>query len=196
MNRLKELRTSRGITQKDIGKILEVEVAAISKYENEKVSLTEKQLKILAQYFDVSVDYLLGLTNDPYSNLDVTDKMLKDYTSENYEEAQDIVDGFIYYHDLAQKQAGELITYYIDHDELDVKLFNDMLKSIKIAKILVKKTEKLYDNSSTLDLPDDIAEQKGLLEVKRLLELEEAYKLRAEKIFAEDNNNEKNKDKK
>lgn len=193
MNRIKELRTARGITQKDIGKILEVEVAAISKYENDKVSLTEKQLKVLAQYFDVSVDYLLGLTDDPYSNLDVTDKMLKDYTSENYEEAEDIVNGFIYYHELAQKQAGELVTYYIDHDELDGKLFNDMLKSIKIAKILVKKTEKLYDNSSTLDLPDDIAEQKGLLEVKRLLEVEEAYRVKAEEVLSKDKKNDKDK---
>lgn len=60
MNRLKELRISRQITQEEIGQILGVKKAAISKYENEKVNLPHSVVMKLSEFFGVSSDYLLG----------------------------------------------------------------------------------------------------------------------------------------
>lgn len=63
MNRIRQLREERGMTQKDLGKLLQVQSAAVSKYEVGRASLTDSLIKQLCKIFDVSADYLLGLTN-------------------------------------------------------------------------------------------------------------------------------------
>lgn len=64
MNRIKQLREERGMTQPELGKVLNVQGAAMSKYENEKIPLTTETIKTLAEFFGVSTDYLLGKTDD------------------------------------------------------------------------------------------------------------------------------------
>lgn len=59
MNRIKLLREERGMTQSELGKLLNVKDAAISKYESEKVPLTTETILKLADVFSVSTDYLL-----------------------------------------------------------------------------------------------------------------------------------------
>lgn len=65
MNRLKELREGRGMKQSELGKLLNVQDAAISKYESGKVPLTGDTLLQLSKIFDVPIDYILG--NEKYS---------------------------------------------------------------------------------------------------------------------------------
>ena len=60
MNRIKILREEKGIYQKDLAKLLNVSVPDINYYENEKRSLDTKTAVLLAEYFNVSIDYLLG----------------------------------------------------------------------------------------------------------------------------------------
>lgn len=67
MNRIKQLREERGMTQPELGKVLNVQGAAMSKYENEKIPLTTEAIKTLAEFFGVSTDYLLGKTDDKES---------------------------------------------------------------------------------------------------------------------------------
>lgn len=64
MNRIKQLREERGMTQPELGKVLNVQGAAMSKYENEKVPLTTDTIKSLAAFFGVSTDYLLCKTDE------------------------------------------------------------------------------------------------------------------------------------
>lgn len=64
MNRIKQLREERGMTQPELGKVLNVQGAAMSKYENEKIPLTTETIKKLAEFFGVSTDYLLGKTDE------------------------------------------------------------------------------------------------------------------------------------
>ena len=61
MNRIKELRKQKGITQEELGRILDVGKATISNYESEKRQLTADILQKLAEYFGVSTDEILGL---------------------------------------------------------------------------------------------------------------------------------------
>ena len=65
MNRIKELRTQRKITQEELGNIINVQKAAVSKYELGRAVPSTDVLTKLANYFNVSVDYLLGRTNEP-----------------------------------------------------------------------------------------------------------------------------------
>ena len=60
MNRLRELRMEKCITQDELGRMLGVQKAAINKYETERVSLPPKMLLKLCDIFGVSADYLLG----------------------------------------------------------------------------------------------------------------------------------------
>ena len=60
--RLKELRTEKGVTQIQIAKIVNMSKMAISHWEKGNSEPSIEQLKILANYFDVTVDYLIGFT--------------------------------------------------------------------------------------------------------------------------------------
>ena len=63
--RVKELRLKNHMTQVALGKILGVQQDAISTYENGKFYPEVRNLLILADYFGVSLDYLMGRTDDP-----------------------------------------------------------------------------------------------------------------------------------
>ena len=62
--KIKNLRIDKGITQPELAKILNVSNAVISFWENNQNEPKATYLKALAEYFQVSVDYLLGLEND------------------------------------------------------------------------------------------------------------------------------------
>lgn len=58
--RLRELRTERELTQRDVATNLKLSSQAYSLYENEKRSPDYAILQKLATYFDVTISYLLG----------------------------------------------------------------------------------------------------------------------------------------
>lgn len=58
-NRLKELRKENKLTQSDLGKILGVGKTTISMYENGNSTPNDEIKLKIAEYFDVSLDYLL-----------------------------------------------------------------------------------------------------------------------------------------
>ena len=67
-NRLKELRKSRGYTQVSVQMQTGVEQALLSKFENgERVPPTETLLR-LAEFYNVSIDYILCRTEKPEIN--------------------------------------------------------------------------------------------------------------------------------
>jgi len=65
MNRIKELRKSRGLTQEELTKVLNVQRQTLSKYETGSIPLTDDTIKALTDFFDITADYLLGHTDDP-----------------------------------------------------------------------------------------------------------------------------------
>ena len=62
--RLKELRKSRGISQLKLA----IDLNSISRYENGDREADYATLVRFADYFDVSVDYLLERTDNPKVN--------------------------------------------------------------------------------------------------------------------------------
>jgi transcriptional regulator with XRE-family HTH domain len=61
--RLKELRTERNITQQELSKLVNMSKMAISHWEKGHSEPSISQLIILSNYFEVSVDYLIGKTD-------------------------------------------------------------------------------------------------------------------------------------
>ncbi len=62
---LRGIREDRDIKQKDIAKYLNVSQNTYSQYETGVISLTAEVLIKLADYYKVSIDYLLDRTNNP-----------------------------------------------------------------------------------------------------------------------------------
>ena len=69
MLRLKDLREDKDLKQEDIAKILNISQTNYSKYELGKINIPINSLIILAIFYNTSIDYLLGLTNEskPYT---------------------------------------------------------------------------------------------------------------------------------
>lgn len=63
--RLKELRKKKRITQLRLAMDLNMTQNTISRYETNEREADYKTLILLADYFDVSIDYLLERTDDP-----------------------------------------------------------------------------------------------------------------------------------
>lgn len=68
MNRLKEIREDKDLTQKEISKMLKIDQSNYSKYELEKINIPIETLKTLADFYNTSTDYLLYRTDNrnPY----------------------------------------------------------------------------------------------------------------------------------
>ena len=65
MIRLKELRKNRKISQIKLSMDLSLSQNSISRYENGEREADYDTLVAIADYFNVSVDYLLGRTDNP-----------------------------------------------------------------------------------------------------------------------------------
>lgn len=61
--RLKDLREDHDMYQKDIAELLGISQQYYSEYESGKRTITIFHLITLAKYYNVSIDYLVGLSN-------------------------------------------------------------------------------------------------------------------------------------
>ncbi|MEA4848236.1 MAG: helix-turn-helix transcriptional regulator [Clostridiaceae bacterium] len=66
--RVKELRIKKNLKQSELGEIVGLTCTAISDIERARRATTLEKLEALADYFDVSVDYLMGRTDNPKIN--------------------------------------------------------------------------------------------------------------------------------
>jgi len=66
--RIRNLREDNDLTQKTLGKMLNVSQRAYSNYENGERGIPIEILSQLADYYGTSIDYLVGRTNvkQPY----------------------------------------------------------------------------------------------------------------------------------
>ncbi len=100
-DRLKELRKGKNLTQEEIGEICQVAKQTISNWEN---NITQPPFEIvnkLAQYFGVSVEYLLNFNQDDLDKIERLKQALKeagmwdyemdDMSKEDFEKAMKIV---------------------------------------------------------------------------------------------------------
>lgn len=69
MNRIRELRELAGLRQIDVAKATGIDQKTLSNYETEKTNPDSYSLIRLADFFDVSIDYLVGrIANAPISS--------------------------------------------------------------------------------------------------------------------------------
>ena len=107
---LKDLRLKHGLSQEDLGKIIGVGRTTISMYESGNIVPRQEGLLKIASYFDVSVDYLTGISSkeaeksSPY--LLRLDKELKDLDEKLLNAADSSVSVLYQNHELQPNQLN------------------------------------------------------------------------------------------
>ena len=90
MEKLKDLRENANLRQEDVANILEINRSTYTSYEVGRDPIPIKHLNHLCNYFNTSIDYVLGLSKDKnYPNMkkeinrNLLSKRLKDLRIEN-----------------------------------------------------------------------------------------------------------------
>ena len=65
---IRDIREDRDFTQKDIAKVLNCKQQTYSRYETGEITIDIFRLETLANFYNTSIDYLVGLTDEiePY----------------------------------------------------------------------------------------------------------------------------------
>ena len=87
---LKRLRSKAGISQRELAEIVMVSQQSINKYENHNVEPDIETLIKLADYFKVSLDYLVGRD---YSGTELSDLSVS-VSREDLDELKSYIDEF------------------------------------------------------------------------------------------------------
>ncbi|MBQ9673203.1 MAG: helix-turn-helix transcriptional regulator [Ruminococcus sp.] len=74
-DRLRELREDNDLTQTQIANKFNVKQITISQYERGTRQVSLDILVKYAEYFNVSTDYILGLTNNPTPNYNIKNQV-------------------------------------------------------------------------------------------------------------------------
>lgn len=109
MNKIKELRTEKGLTQSQLGAYLGVNQTAIGKYERGELEPNHQNLINLANLFECSIDYLIGRSDD-FGNINVPSGAREQLTQEE----QTLLDGFRSLPRQERAQAIEYVEYLAD----------------------------------------------------------------------------------
>lgn len=65
MNRLRDVREDHDLTQADIAELLKTNQSCYAKYENGHHMMGIDKYIILAKFYNVSIDYLVGIIDKP-----------------------------------------------------------------------------------------------------------------------------------
>ncbi|MBO7292961.1 MAG: helix-turn-helix transcriptional regulator [Clostridia bacterium] len=63
--RLKDLREDSGKSQEDIARVIGTSQSYYAQYENGKRAIPFERVALLAEYYNVSLDYIAGFTDTP-----------------------------------------------------------------------------------------------------------------------------------
>lgn len=145
MNRLKELRKEKNKSQKQIAELLEVNEKTISRWEKGERPIKTQKAQELADYFGVSVGYLLGYEDDSSLIKELGQKISKMSGTEAM--------------DFAFTEEGDLLAELMYQAELkkekqNNKKFRNFVKFLKSNMIVLndEEIENFYNMLSTADL--------------------------------------------
>lgn len=98
MNRIKDLRIDADMKQTDLAEAIGIAQQTLSRYENETTLIDSETLKRVADYFEVSTDYVLMRTNKINN-----DNFTKGLTEEEIQELKKYKEMLIWYRTKKEK---------------------------------------------------------------------------------------------
>jgi len=82
LHNLSKLRQLSGVTQSELGNMVGVSQQSINKYENHNIEPDIETLKKISDFFEVSVDYLIGHNYNDSVSEDITNYNQNDMISD------------------------------------------------------------------------------------------------------------------
>lgn len=157
MNRLKKLRQEKKLSQKELAEILSVHYRTLQNWENGESQIKPEKAKQLADYFGVSVGYLLGYEEIPDLLLDeIANDLNRQLTKDEKEGLGNHPELTEYYLGLAwermlknQSKEIEKQVRAFDDDFIDFLKYHDLyLSNTEIEKVI----NIMYSYSNANDL--------------------------------------------
>lgn len=137
--RIKELRTEKNLTQEEFGKVFGIVKSTVSLYESGKSTPDDEIKKKIAEYFNVSLDYLMGASDikNPYMNKNIksTDKEEQDIIPEEFTNP-DEARAYVNRHQIFGSSGFDADK--LDDDEI-LEFANDLLEQMKMVSYKYKK---------------------------------------------------------
>lgn len=130
MNRLKELRKEKGLTQQGLADDIGVHFRTLQNWENGKADIKSDKAQALADYFDVSVGYLLGferqLINDNEFLRDENTRLNREFSTLSYAVAKaNLLDKIIEEGDVLQSTLDKCIAKLDEIDQKELKTWKN-----------------------------------------------------------------------
>lgn len=128
--RLKAMRKDRKETQDDIAKLLGVRRTTVGEYERGNIRPPMDKMKILADHFEVSVDYLMGNTN-----FQTAEERNEESPNDVSKAMKKILE------DLQKNQHAMMFDGEVLDDESRELLISSLEQSLRMGKIMQKRND-------------------------------------------------------
>lgn len=120
MNRLKQLREERKLTLRELADIIHIDKSSLSRFENGEREPRTSVILDIANFFNVSVDYLLGVSENRNPDKDVA--------------RQESLDNI-----LQREMEGVDFALYGEVKDLTTEQKEDLLQMVRLFKKNIKK---------------------------------------------------------
>lgn len=120
---LSELRREKRLSQEELAKIIGTSQSSVGHWESGRRNIPQDKLLQLSKYFNVSIDYLLGISNSRKKYYDLS----RDNIVNRLEKIMEEIESGIYTKDL---------------DKFDEDSKNILINSLSLALSIAKKEEK------------------------------------------------------
>lgn len=128
--RLKAMRKERKETQEDIARLLKVQRTTVGEYERGNIRPPMDKMKVLADHFEVSVDYLMGNTN-----FQTAEERNEESPNDVSKAMKKILE------DLQKNQRAMMFDGEILDDESRELLISSLEQSLRMGKIMQKRND-------------------------------------------------------
>lgn len=128
--RLKAMRKERKETQEDIARLLKVQRTTVGEYERGNIRPPMDKMKVLADHFKVSVDYLMGNTN-----FQTAEERNEESPNDVSKAMKKILE------DLQKNQRAMMFDGEVLDDESRELLISSLEQSLRMGKIMQKRND-------------------------------------------------------
>ncbi|WP_404387564.1 helix-turn-helix domain-containing protein [Ligilactobacillus animalis] len=116
-NKIRDLRKEKKLSQSELGKLIGVSQTTVTAWETGRAEPASTYIKKLADFFNVSADYLLGRPEKKSSNEDQKSKDLKKFLEDNLDNGMTFGDGKVTQEDREKLEIALTQIFYRYHDE-------------------------------------------------------------------------------
>lgn len=167
---IKRLRTDKGLTQVDFANKMNCNRQKIADWERGKSTPSADDLILLSQKFNVSTDYLLGLTDVSTTDKDI--QFVCDYTGLDEKSIENFAKGDIFLPDDIQYEVFNLLDIFRDeylkiyrdilNEFLQSKYFSCLICNYTVEKLMLYALDKTIKNGP-IEVADKATARKSII---------------------------------